>query len=132
MKDKANLQQVILKINLDKIEVGRGTIVNKQEGLISYEKRETELSRATVGDESMISFAQSSKEPSKYEKAPGEEINYDTQRLLGDDSLTVDDMKINTLESEIGTLQAEIASIYKKRLESVDTKFKGKLYAWQI
>lgn len=57
LKDKSNLQQVILKINMDKIDVGRGTIVTKQDGGINYERRETDVSRPTMVNESMLSFA---------------------------------------------------------------------------
>jgi hypothetical protein len=61
-KDKTNLQQMILKINMDKLGGAdrRETVAMKKEGVIGYEQNPERESRPTVtGNEVMHSFAQS-------------------------------------------------------------------------
>jgi hypothetical protein len=60
-KDKTNLQQVILKINMESIEGAdnRSTMVMKKEGVIGYEPNKDEKNaRPTLTNETMQSFTQ--------------------------------------------------------------------------
>lgn len=64
---------------------------------------------------------------SRYEKAPGEEINNQSMIAMNIYSQSADEQRVVTMENECAGLQQEIASLVKKQAE---TTTKGKNYEW--
>ena len=132
-KDKTNLQQVILKINITdsaapaKVERS-GTMVAGSETFTSLERRGTEIpGKATINkSEVKHSFVQPD---SKYEQAPGDDINNESVRNMSAENQSVDFKKKVLLEKEIESMQTELSALQKKHTEQQNVN--GKMYEWQ-
>lgn len=66
---------------------------------------------------------------SKYEKAPGEEINNQSIIAMNIYNTSADEQRVASLESECASLQQDIAALIKKQQE--DQQNQAKNYEWQ-
>ena len=114
IKDKKSMQQFILKIDIEQEAAG-------------IEARET-VKEVKVDP---VIGKDSSAPAGKYEKAPNDDINNETSKIIGTQGGADDQQvqKLKTLEDQIGGMQAELNGIMKAHSE--DEKTQKSMYKWQ-